>query len=93
MFAADGKAVAYAARQTTSAPYQVYVRYLDQPTAMQLTELRTPAYPLGWSPDSKRVLFTTAGDAPGIWSIATIGGEPQLVLSLPKSSLETGPEA
>ena len=93
VFSADGKAVAYAARQTASAPYQVYVRYLDQPTAMQLTKGRTPAYPLRWSPDSKRVLFTTTGDAPGIWSIATIGGEPQRVLSLPKSTVETGPEA
>ncbi len=93
VFAADGKAVAYAAREMASAPYQVYVRYLDQPTAMQLTKLRTPAYPLRWSPDSKRVLFTTTGDAPGIWSIATIGGEPQLVLSLPKSSVEKGPDA
>ncbi len=88
VFAPDGKAVAYAARQTASAPYQVYVRYLDQPAAMPLTELRTPAYPLGWSPDSKRVLFRTA-DAPGIWSIATAGGEPQLLLSLPKSTIET----
>ena len=55
--------------------------------------LRTPSYPLRWSPDSKRVLFTTTGDDPGVWSIATIGGEPQLVLSLPKSSVESGPEA
>jgi eukaryotic-like serine/threonine-protein kinase len=93
VFSADGKAVAYAARQTAFAPYQVYVRYLDQPTAMQLTKVRTPAYPLRWSPDSKRVLFTTTGDAPGIWSIATVGGEPQLVFSLPKSAVETGPEA
>ncbi|HEY7054950.1 MAG TPA: protein kinase [Vicinamibacterales bacterium] len=93
VFAADGKAVAYAARQTASAPYQVYVRYLDQPTPMQLTKVRTPAYPLRWSPDSKRVLFMTAGDTPGIWSIATIGGEPQLVVSLPPSSVESGPEA
>ena len=93
VFAADGKAVAYAARQTESAPYQVYVRYLDQPTAMQLTELRTPAYPLRWSPDSKRVLFRTAGDTPGIWSVATVGGEPQLLLPLPKPSANGRPQA
>ena len=37
----DGKAVAYAARQKTSEPYQLYVRYLDAPTGVQVTHRRS----------------------------------------------------
>ena len=68
------------------APYQVYVRYLDAATALQLTDLPTSASPIGWSPDSKRVLFVTTDESRGLWSIAVVGGEPQLLFSLPKSA-------
>jgi Tol biopolymer transport system component len=57
---------------------------------MQLTKLDASAYPLRWSPDSKRVLFVTTGNAPGIWSIATVGGEPQHILSLSESAVQNG---
>jgi hypothetical protein len=81
VFATDDKAIAYAARQTLAEPYQVYVRYLDAPTGMQLTQVSTAhAYPIAWSPDSKRVLFVQAAEAPGIYSIPTAGGEPQLLI-------------
>ena len=86
VFSTDGKAVAYGSRQTPSAPYQVYVRYLDAATALQLTDLPTSASPIGWSPDSKRVLFVTTDESRGLWSIAVVGGEPQLLFSLPKSA-------
>jgi Tol biopolymer transport system component len=86
VFSPDGKAVAYSSRQTFAAPYQVHVRYLDAPTAIQLTDLPTSAHPIGWSPDDKRVLFVTGGESPAVWSIATVGGEPQLSVSLPKST-------
>jgi serine/threonine protein kinase len=42
----DGKAVAYGARQKPSGPYQIYVRYLDEPTAIQLTHAAESATPL-----------------------------------------------
>jgi serine/threonine protein kinase len=87
VFSPDGKAVAYGSRQTASAPYQVYVRYLDAPTAMQLTHLSTAADPIGWSSDSKRVFFATSEQSPTLWSIVIVGGEPQLIVSLPKSAL------
>ena len=93
VWAPDGKAVAYGARQRTIAPYQVYLRYLDAPTAMRLTDLPTAALPIGWSPDSKRVLFVTLGEAPAVWSIATVGGEPQVLIRLPESAREHLPQA
>jgi len=93
VFSPDGKAVAYSSRQAVTAPYQVHVRYLDAPAAIQLTDLPTSAYPIGWSPDDTRVLFVTAGESPAVWSIATVGGEPQLSVSLPKSAAEFIPYA
>lgn len=92
-FSPDGKAVAYSSRPVFTAPYQVHVRYLDAPTAIQLTDLRTSAFPIGWSPDNKRVLFAVGGESPAVWSIATVGGEPQLAVSLPKSASGFIPEA
>jgi len=86
VFSTDGKAVAYGSRQTVSTPFQVYVRYLDAATALQLTDLKTSAYPIAWSPDSKRVLFVTLGEPRALWSIAVVGGEPQQLFSVPKSA-------
>ena len=91
VFSPDGKAVAYGSRQTLSSPYQVHVRYLDAPSARQLTSLATAAFPIGWTPDSTRVLFAAAGDSPGLYSIPTAGGEPQLVLPLPTSASDWFP--
>jgi len=91
VFSTDGKAVAYSARQTSAVPYQVYVRYLNSPTALQLTNLQTRATPVGWSPDSKRVLFVATGETTALWSIATAGGEPQHVLPLPNPDGGMGP--
>lgn len=91
VFAPDGKAVAYGSRQTVTAPYQVYVRYLDAPTAMQLTRQDKSAYPIGWSPDSRRVFFATLGESPTLSSIAIVGGEPELVASLTQSAAPSGP--
>jgi eukaryotic-like serine/threonine-protein kinase len=93
VFSTDGRAVAYSARQTISAPYQVYVRYLDSPTPLQLTNLKASANPVGWSPDSKRVLFATAQGSPALWSIATVGGEPQHVTALPNATGDSVPNS
>ena len=93
VFSTDGKAVAYGSRQTTLGPYQIYVRYLDASAALQLTNLKTSAYPIGWSPDSKRVLFVTLDEARVLWSIAVVGGEPQQLFTLPKSASNVSPSS
>jgi serine/threonine protein kinase/Tol biopolymer transport system component len=79
----DGKAVAYAARQKTSDPYQLYVRYLDAPAAVQVTHLPTSVFPVAWSRDSRRVFLLKDERNPAIWSVATVGGHPELFMSLP----------
>jgi eukaryotic-like serine/threonine-protein kinase len=79
----DGKAIAYAARQRPSDAYQVFVRYLDAAVGRRLTDLKDPAFPVAWSPDSKRILFIGTGPQPRIFSVATVGGEPEAIMALP----------
>jgi Tol biopolymer transport system component len=74
----DGKAIAYAGR--IGGPYgrvQVFVRYLDSPLPQQVTRIVEDAAPLGWAPDSKRILFSSHRAPAGIWSISVAGGEPE----------------
>jgi len=78
----DGKAVAYAVR-TPSGVVQTFIRYLDSPVPAQVTRTAESAFPAGWTPDGKHILLTIARKPDGIWSIATVGGEPELFMSLP----------
>jgi Tol biopolymer transport system component len=73
----DGKAVAYAARAGGTGPYQVFVRYLDSATPKQVTRLAEGAMPMGWAPDSMRILFTSTHAPSGVWSTSSVGGEPE----------------
>ena len=81
----DGKAIAYAARPRASDRYQIHLRYLDSPSALQLTHLTQSAYPVGWSPDSRRIVLLMRDKTPALWSLAAAGGEPELLMSLPDS--------
>jgi serine/threonine protein kinase/Tol biopolymer transport system component len=80
----DGKAIAYSARRAATDANQVFIRYLEAPTAVQLTHGSASAFPVAWSPDSARVLLMTGGEQPAIWSVATVGGEPEPFMTLPK---------
>jgi serine/threonine protein kinase/Tol biopolymer transport system component len=80
----DGKAVAYAARADAAAPYQVYLRYLESPTPVQLTHMKDNAYPMRWSADGTRIFLFAQSRPPSIWSIATVGGEPEQVMTQPE---------
>ncbi|MGH9417344.1 MAG: protein kinase domain-containing protein [Terriglobales bacterium] len=82
-FSPDGTAVAFAAAAEPYQPRQVWVRYLDQPTAVQLTRLPEEAFPVGWSPDSKRILFL---DQQGVNWISVAGGAPVAWPGLPPPS-------
>jgi serine/threonine protein kinase len=85
LWSPDGKAVAYAARPAATGPYQVFIRYVDSPTPVQLTHGPDGVSPLAWTPDGKRVLLDY-DERPGIMSIATVGGEPDVfVPSVPNS--------
>jgi Tol biopolymer transport system component len=76
----DGRAIAFAARQRQTEPYQLYVRYLDSPVATQLTrgtqvgDLIFAQWTLGG-----QILFHSPGPPLGLWSISALGGEPELV--------------
>jgi Tol biopolymer transport system component len=75
----DGKAVAYAAAPGTDtpAPFQVFVRYLDSPTPAQVTHITEGARPIAWAPDGKRILLRSHRAPAGIWSVSSVGGEPE----------------
>jgi Tol biopolymer transport system component/tRNA A-37 threonylcarbamoyl transferase component Bud32 len=88
----DGKAFAYSAE--VAGVRQVFLRYLDSPTPVQLTHGSTDAGAIGWSPDSRRVI--TVGDNPqgkdpprALFSLPAFGGEPELVRPLPYASSAT----
>jgi serine/threonine protein kinase len=80
----DGKAVAYAARSDQAGPYQIYLRYLDSPAPLQLTHMKDSAFPMRWSPDGVRIFLLTESQPRSIWSIATVGGEPERVMTQPE---------
>ena len=75
----DGKAVAYAARGADG-PYETYIRYLDSATPVQITHAEEDAAPLAWAPDGKRLLLTMDRQPDAIFSVATVGGEPEIVV-------------
>ena len=75
----DGKAVAYAARGADG-PYETYIRYLDSATPVQITHTEEDANPLAWAPDGKRLLLSIDRQPDAIWSVATVGGEPEIVV-------------
>jgi eukaryotic-like serine/threonine-protein kinase len=84
----DGKAVAYGVR--LEGTYQTFLRYLDQPTPVQLTHGTVPATPMQWTPDGKRLLLGIDQDPPALWSVATVGGDPEVVVpKLPYSRAAT----
>ena len=76
VWAPDGKAVAFAARQKDTDPFQVYVRYLDSPLATPITHLSVDAIPIGWTATG-RIVFRSAQAPAGLWSVSPVGGEPQ----------------
>jgi len=81
LWSPDGKAVAYTARSSDPAAlgqYQVYIRYLDSPTPVQITHTERGAAPRAWTPDGKRLILDLYGK-PGFWSVSVVGGEPQVL--------------
>src|SRR5262249_42968872 len=68
---------AYAHDVLTSRPAQIFVRYLDSPTPVQITHTSEGVIPIAWSPDSRRVIFFRDDPPGGLWSVSVAGGEPQ----------------
>jgi Tol biopolymer transport system component len=66
----------------TTDPYQVFIRYLDSPTPAQVTHIPEAALPMAWAPDGKRILFESERAPTGIWSVSSVGGEPEPFMPL-----------
>ena len=71
----DGKGVAFAARQSPSDQYQVYVRYLGSPAATRMTSFSAGAVPIAWTATGKIVFVSR--DPVDVWSVSQVGGEPE----------------
>jgi len=88
LWSPDGKSVAYVG--TVNGHGQVFVRSLNSPAATQLTANREYVIASRWSPDNQRVLFadrgpdsTDAKPTRALYSIAVVGGEPELLAPIP----------
>ncbi len=77
----DGKSVAYSSRMAPGARYEIYIRRLDSPAPVQLTKDGLGAVPMAWTP-AVRILFSSGRKPAGVWSISTVGGEPESVLAV-----------
>jgi len=91
----DGKAFAYTAE--VAGVRQVFLRYLNSPTPVQLTHGSRAAFNLGWSADSKRVFM--GGNNPNgkkpvraLLSVPVFGGEPEFVNAFDASCWATSPD-
>jgi eukaryotic-like serine/threonine-protein kinase len=83
-WAPDGKSVAYSA-DNGKGVYQISLRQLEAPIPVELTHENEYSIVKGWSADGRHILFQRALAKPAeIWSIASVGGEPELAFTLPK---------
>ena len=73
----DGRSLAYTA--SIDGIQQVMVREVGAATAVQLTRASFNVRAPFWAPDASRVYFL-GFDAPGLWSVSAVGGEPELVI-------------
>jgi Tol biopolymer transport system component/DNA-binding winged helix-turn-helix (wHTH) protein len=84
----DGKGVAFEVqRNETDAP-QVYVRYLDSPTALQLTHEPDGGTPIAWT-SGGRIVFQSSRPPRGLWTISPVGGEAEPLLGLDADARDT----
>ena len=79
----DGKAVAYTGK--TESGYQVFLRYLNSPVAVQLTHEQHMVQPVGWSSDRSHLIVLESTDKTEppnarLYSVATVGGEPEFIM-------------
>jgi eukaryotic-like serine/threonine-protein kinase len=87
LWSPDDKMAAYSG--DVSDYRQLFLRTLDSPPPRQLTYSRGSARPRSWSSDSSRILYlqtVATGEPPKVFSIGTVGGEPDLLWTLPQEA-------
>src|SRR5271170_2073292 len=87
----DGKAVAYSGE--VNGVYQVFLRYLNTPAAVKLTNEKYGVEVLGWSSDRSHLIVKEKPEGPAspvnrIYSLATVGGGMEALLDLDASALQ-----
>ncbi len=83
----DGKAFTYTAGPASDR--HLFLRYGNAAAPVTLAHNATLTDPFGWSADSKRVLFinklpANSKSPMALYSLATVGGEPEMVMPLDK---------
>jgi serine/threonine protein kinase/Tol biopolymer transport system component len=75
----DGNTLAYIA--AVNGVLQVFTRSVGSPGRAQVTHARFDCQQVFWAPDGARLYFVSlAKTREGLWSISSVGGEPELVL-------------
>jgi hypothetical protein len=75
----DGKTLAYVA--AVDGVLQVFTKTVGSPLRAQVTHARFDCQDPFWSPDGTRLYYRSlARDRYGLWSISTVGGDPELVM-------------
>lgn len=79
----DGKSLAYAAAPAPHEPNQIFLYLAGNGQPEQLTQMPGAMAPMGWSADGQDVIFVeNQYSAPKVWSVAAVGGAPQLLMDL-----------
>jgi Tol biopolymer transport system component len=92
LWSPDGRMAAYSG--DVGEYQELFLRTLDSPAPQQLTHGQGAARALGWSPDSSHILYMQRAltDEPDkVLSIGTVGGEPDVLLTLPADWKQGGP--
>ncbi len=85
LWSPDGQMAAYAG--DVGEDQDLFLRTLDSVTPRQLTHAPGAVIPLGWSPDSSHILYlqqAPSAEPDKVLSIGTVGGEPDLLWTLPE---------
>jgi serine/threonine protein kinase len=72
----DGKMLAFSAQDKETKAIQLFVRSLDQPQPIALSDTKDAQYPF-WSPDGEWVGYNVRGK--GLMKVPTNGGPPQMI--------------
>ena len=83
----DGKAVAYSGK--VNGIFQIFLRYLNSPTSVQLTHEKRSVFIEGWAHDKTHLIVHGAkqekdGTTCELYSVPTVGGEPEFIMGYPQ---------
>ena len=82
----DGKAVAYSGK--VNGIFQIFLRYLNSPTSVELTHEKRSVFVEGWAHDKTHLIVSGAkqekdGTTCELYSVPTVGGDPEFIMGYP----------